>query len=341
VRNKNRISIFHLILIGFVLIFSHSCRKEDPTTLSKQLPVLSAISLGDILQTTATVGATITSDGRATVTARGVCWSTATNLTTADSKTSEGAGTGAFTSNITGLTANTVYYVRAYATTGNGTGYGSIILFRTLREGEGLGGTITDSDGNVYKTVTIGTQVWMAENLKTTRYRNGDLIGTTTPTNKDISGESTPKYQWAYGGIESNADTYGRLYTWYAATDSRNVCPTGFHIPTDGEWTTLTTSLGGENAAGGKLKETGTTHWADPNTGATNVSRFTALPGNTRGLSGESGPDGIYGSWWSSTEYDWPYTAAWNRLMSSNNKYVYRGRLDKGLGISVRCIRDL
>ena len=86
--------------------------------------------------------------------------------------------------------------------------------------------TIKDIDGNVYITVTIGTQVWMVENLKTTKYRNGDLIGTTTPATKDITNETTPKYQWAYNGNESNVDIYGRLYTWYAVTDSRNICPT-------------------------------------------------------------------------------------------------------------------
>ena len=100
--------------------------------------------------------------------------------------------------------------------------------------------SVKDIDGNIYRTITIGTQVWMAENLKTTRYRNGDLIGTTTPATLVIEGESAPKYQWAYDGNESNVATYGRLYTWYVATDSRNVCPIGWHVPTDAEWTVLT-----------------------------------------------------------------------------------------------------
>ena len=98
--------------------------------------------------------------------------------------------------------------------------------------------SLQDIDGNVYdNTVTIGTQIWMTENLRTTRYSNGDSIGTTT---LDISGESTPKYQWAYDGNESNVATYGRLYTWYAVTDSRNVCPVGWHVPSDAEWTEWT-----------------------------------------------------------------------------------------------------
>ncbi len=103
----------------------------------------------------------------------------------------------------------------------------------------------TDGDNINYPVVEIGTQIWMAENLKTTKYSNGDLIGTTTPATLDITGESTPKYQWAYNGNESIVTTYGRLYTWFAVTDSRNVCPVGWHVPTDPEWTVLTDYLGG------------------------------------------------------------------------------------------------
>jgi uncharacterized protein (TIGR02145 family) len=103
---------------------------------------------------------------------------------------------------------------------------------------------IKDVDGNVYTSVTIGTQVWMVENLKTTKYRNGDLIGTTNPATLDITGETSPKYQWPHDGNESNVATYyGRLYTWWAVTDSRNVCPTGWHVPSYAEWTTLTDYL--------------------------------------------------------------------------------------------------
>jgi len=163
--------------------------------------------------------------------------------------------------------------------------------------------TVTDIDGNMYKTITIGTQTWMAENLRTTKYRNGDLIGTTTPATLNISGEITPKYQWAYDGNESIAATYGRLYTWYALVDSRNLCPTGWHVPNDEEWTTLTEYLGGENVAGGKLKEISSAHWHRPNQGATNESGFTALPGGGRNQYGLFRYIGESGDWWSSTEH--------------------------------------
>jgi uncharacterized protein (TIGR02145 family) len=197
---------------------------------------------------------------------------------------------------------------------------------------------ITDVDGNDYTKVTIGTQVWMVENLKTTRYSNGDLVGTTTPATLDISSEATPKYQWAYDGNESNVATYGRLYTWYTATDSRNVCPIGWHVPSDAEWTTLTTYLGGEETASGKLKETGTAHWITPNTGATNESGFTARPSGYRFFSGSYYTIGSNCFWWSSTEIS--TTNACFRGISYITNNVASSNFGKQLGFSVRCIED-
>lgn len=196
--------------------------------------------------------------------------------------------------------------------------------------------TITDADGNIYTSVTIGTQVWMVENLKTTKYNNGDLIGTTSPATLDISDESTPKYQWAFDGNESNAATFGRLYTWFAAADSRGVCPSGWHVPSDSDWTTLITFLGGLEVAGDKLKETGTVHWNNPNTGATNESGFTALPGGSRYESFSY--IGMTGYWWSSTEYS--STNAWRYCLFYQYSYVTRTNYLKYNGHSVRCIKD-
>ena len=198
--------------------------------------------------------------------------------------------------------------------------------------------TVKDIDGNVYKTITISSQVWMAENLKTTKYQNGDLIGTTTPVTLDIENDSIPKFQWANGGNENNVATYGRLYTWYTVSDNRNICPTGWHVPSDTEWTTLTTYPGGERVAGGKLKETGTTHWLSPNTGATNESGFTALPGGYRGYNGSFALVGKDGYWWSSTESS--IYLAYYRSMYNNTNFVSRNDTDKQNGYSVRCLRD-
>jgi len=199
--------------------------------------------------------------------------------------------------------------------------------------------TVTDIDGNVYKTVVIGTQVWMAEDLKTTKYRNGDLIGTTDPATLDISNESKPKYQWAYEGDENNVAVYGRLYTWHAVNDSRGIAPEGWHVPSNAEWKTMITFLGGEQAAQGKLKEAGTTHWCSPNTDATNESGFTALPGGNRDINGSFYGLGDFTHWWTATQYSTQF--AWRRSLWNNAPMDNTGGYaDKEMGWLVRCVKD-
>jgi uncharacterized protein (TIGR02145 family) len=328
-KTKCSILMYRLMIMGIVLLFTDGCKKD---TEQGQPPVLTTRNVYSIMPTSASCGGEITNGGGATVTVRGVCWSTTQNPTIADSKTADGKGTGAFTSAITGLMATTTYYVRAYATNSAATSYGDELSFKTFTD------TVADSDGHVYKTMTVGTQEWMAENLKTTRYRNGDLIPTTIPVSLDISGENSPKYQWAYDSNESNAAIYGRLYTWYAVTDSRNVCPTGWHIPTDEELTTLTTFLGGEEFAGGKIKETGTRHWTTPNTGATNETSLTALPTGFHEIPILFFDIGNVGAWWSSTEST--ATDAHNRYFSFNSARIYREAVSKLNGDGVRCLKD-
>lgn len=143
--------------------------------------------------------------------------------------------------------------------------------------------TVKDIDGNQYQTVKIGSQVWMKENLKVTRYRNGDPIPRVT-VNSEWVDLATGAYCACYNDEGTTAFTYGYLYNWYAVDDRRNLAPAGWHVPTDAEWQILMDYLGGEILAGGKLKETGTSHWASPNTGATNESGFTARPGGIRGF---------------------------------------------------------
>jgi len=201
----------------------------------------------------------------------------------------------------------------------------------------GLIGIISDVDGNSYKWIKIDDKVWMAENLKTTRYDNGDVIPDGTGAG-DISGETDPEYWFAYEEDLDIVSIYGRLYTWYTVTDSRNVCPDGWHVPTDAEWTTLTDYLGSESVAGGKLKETGTTHWNTPNTGATNEAGFTALPGGTRGTFGTFTDLSICALFWSATEYDG--SKAWCRNLLSNYSDVSRFGYGKNFGFSVRCLKD-
>jgi uncharacterized protein (TIGR02145 family) len=198
--------------------------------------------------------------------------------------------------------------------------------------------TVTDIDGNIYHTVNIGTQVWMVENLKTTHYRDGSAIPNITADTTWI--HLTTGAYCDFGNYAYYSTTYGRLYNGYAISNSHNICPTGWHVPSDAEWTTLTTFLGGESIAGRKLKETGTTHWQSPNTGATNETGFTALPSGFRNYDGLFSP-GYYGSgsigyWWSSGVLQ----LTSGRGVMYNNIEVTRIGESPTVGYSVRCVKD-
>ena len=196
--------------------------------------------------------------------------------------------------------------------------------------------TVTDIDGNVYQAVTIGTQVWMKENLRVTHYRNGDAIPNVTDSATWVH-LTTGAYS-EYNNDVDNAATYGRLYNWYAAADSRNMAPLGWHVASDAEYQTLVDYLGGNTVAGGKMKEAGTSHWRSPNTGATNESGFTALAGGYRGGNGTYFHMGENVHFWSSTHCDDNY--AWTRHLYYNFSNFNRSYYDKRYGYSVRCVRD-
>jgi uncharacterized protein (TIGR02145 family) len=290
--------------------------------------------------TSATSGGSISSTGESLVTQRGVCWSTSQNPTTANSSTNDGSGTGSFTSNLTGLTANTTYYVRAYAINSAGTAYGNQQSFTTnissgIVSNPGAGVTY---NGYVYSSIVLGNgQEWMSENLRTANYRNGDLI----PTGLDNAtwNFTTAGANTIFNNDNANITIYGKLYNWYAVADARNLCPVGWHVPTDGEWTTLTNYLVGEAVAGGKMKTTGTQYWNDPNIDATNESGFSGLPGGNRSSSGDYFSVGIYGYWWSSSE-ETSTNLAWARGLYQTFGSVGRDNSDKKRGFSVRCLRD-
>ena len=204
----------------------------------------------------------------------------------------------------------------------------------------GYGPNITDSEGNSYKTVKIGTQTWMAENLKVSKYSDGTTIPNIID-NAQWSQLTTGAWSY-YNNDAANNAKYGKLYNWYAVSKTtngnKNVCPTGWHVPTDAEWKVLTDYLGGDSIAGGKLKEVGTTSWKSPNTDATNTSLFTGLPGGYRFNNGYCNYIGSIGYWWSSTEY-YAFNA-WGRALVDNDGNADRGGDDKGVGLSVRCLRD-
>jgi uncharacterized protein (TIGR02145 family) len=194
---------------------------------------------------------------------------------------------------------------------------------------------VTDRDGNVYKTFVIGTQTWMAENLKTTKFNDGTPIPLITDTTT-WSNLTTPAYCW-YKNDPFYKNPYGALYNWYTVNTGK-LCPTDWHVPSDTEWTVLTDYLGGESIAGGKLKSI--TGWNNPNTGATNETGFAALPGGYRLSSGGYFYPilGNNGTWWSSTQIDKGW--AWDRLMYFNSSNVQKIFITNASGLSVRCVRD-
>jgi uncharacterized protein (TIGR02145 family) len=197
--------------------------------------------------------------------------------------------------------------------------------------------TVTDIDGNVYPTVTISSQKWMKENLKTTHYDNGDSIPNITNAAAWIA-LNTGAY-CNYNNDSTYVAVHGRLFNGFTVIDSRNLCPSGWHVPTDSDWTTLTTFLGGESVAGGKMKEAGIAHWNSPNTGANNESEFTALPSGGRMYTdGSYNFIGQYGGWWSSTVQDAIHISYRNISYQENKVGNYSS--PKQLGFSVRCIED-
>jgi len=334
---KIKYAIYTAVITGLLLSLLFSCKKEA----IKVVPTIAIAAVTNITASTATSGGEIINDSGTAITVRGVCWSTSQRPTIADSKTTNGTGTGSFTSLITGLTSGTTYYLRAYATDGNLTVYGNVISFTTLNSGIIFNpiltyGIVTDIDGNVYKTITIGTQVWMVENLRTTKYRNGDPIPNVTDSTA-WSSLTTGAY-CNYNNDANFSTIYGSLYNWNAVNDSRNIAPTGWHVPSDTEWTILTTFLGGESVAGGKLKETVTTHWLSPNTGATNETGFAALPCGDRSFVGKFEVVGFDGIWWSSTAGD--ISSAWYRFVYFSGSSVTRGSSSQTSGFSVRCVKD-
>jgi uncharacterized protein (TIGR02145 family) len=197
--------------------------------------------------------------------------------------------------------------------------------------------SIRDVDGNVYKAVRIGEQTWMAENLKTTRFNDGSVIQLVSK-NSLWSNLTTPGYCW-YDKDIINKNVYGNLYNWYAV-NSGKLCPAGWHVPTDEEWTTLTTFLGGINAAGCKLKETGNSHWIDNTFEATNETGFTALPGGYRFDTGVFAASGSSGYWWSATVSNVGLEPAWSHNIVNASCMVSGGWCLKSCGFSVRCLRD-
>jgi uncharacterized protein (TIGR02145 family) len=324
-KEEYRFWFYSLIVTGSILVFISSCQKEVPTTL----PALSTSQISDITSSSLVCGGNIISDGGTVITARGVCWSTHPVPTINDDIITDGTGTGSFSGLIAGLESGRDYYFRAFATNSSGTAYGNAIVFIT---------PLGDIDGNIYNTVIIGNSAWMSENLKTTRYNDNTRIPNITE-NGDWSSLSTPAYCWYNNDAATGKDKYGAIYNWYAVNTGK-LCPAGWHVPSEADWTALTDCLGGDSIAGGKLKEVGTLHWKSPNAGASNDFGFSALPGGYRtGLTaGSFRAFGYIGWWWASTESDVIW--ARSRTIAFDVGEIAKGQGYKRNGYSIRCVKD-
>jgi uncharacterized protein (TIGR02145 family) len=321
----------------YVAAFAKNVKGTSPgdtlsfTTYAK--PTVDTDAATSVTETTATLNATITATGGAVVTATGFKYGTDAGLTT-PTDIAVGGTSSPFTGSLTGLSPGTQYWAVGYATNSVGTSYGDTITFTTSAAASAFtcGTSTVTYDGHAYTTVQIGSQCWFKENLRNDNYNDLSPI----PGNLDNSTwtTTTSGAQAVYGqgtaNEAANLAAYGRLYNWYAVTNAAGLCPTGWHVPTDTEWTALETQLGGPSVAGGKMK---TAPW-----GGNNSSGFSALPGGYRSYSAGNFLNlGNGGYWWSSSPSG---SSAWNRVLNAGDSNVYRNSANVRLGFSVRCVRD-
>jgi uncharacterized protein (TIGR02145 family) len=308
------------------------------------LPIVSTTSITNITGTSASSGGTITSGGGGPVTARGVCYSTSPNPTLSNKKTIDGTGTGSYSSSIGSLLVNTTYYARAYATNVAGTAYGSEVSFTTTSQLYTNGGGVTDLDGNAYTSVIVGTQEWMVQNLKTTKYANGDPIPNVTDS---AQWKGLSSGAWCYLNNDTSYNSpYGKLYNWYTVSDARNVCPTGWRVPSKSDWNkfvilldpTADTTINVQTSNGGdKMKEAGTSHWL--NALGTNESGFTALSFGNRSNTGAFQVSSSLSvtQWWSSKPNTTTKAFSWG--VWNPTPRILESPTDKVTGFSIRCIK--
>jgi uncharacterized protein (TIGR02145 family) len=340
-------------IIDDIGIWNRALTQQEITNLyTSQLPTQTSLCLPTITTNTPTsigidsvvVGGDILNDGGSSIVLRGVCYFTTPSPNMGNPRTEEGSGIGSFTSTLRNLSPSTTYYARSYAKNSQGVVvYGNEVSFSTGTPVPSFlcgTSTVTDVDGNNYNTVQIGNQCWTQSNLKVSKYRNGDNIPTGL-SNSDWGNTTSGAYA-IYENNPVNDSLYGKLYNHYAVMDNRGLCPTGWHVSTDVDWTTLETFLGGSSLAGGALKSTMTQPtsggWNHPNVGATNSSSFTAMAGGIRLNSGAFSLVDYYGFWWSSSGSAWLHSLYYG-YVSVNREANYINNF-RTRGSSVRCLRD-
>jgi uncharacterized protein (TIGR02145 family) len=303
---------------------------EISFTTSQGMPAITTNAVTDIVPLGAKSGGIISSDGGAAVTARGIVWGTSPNPTLSNFKTTDGTGAGSFTSTMSALASQTVYYVRAYATNSFGTAYGNQVQFTSASAN-----TVTDLEGHIYQYVTLCGKSWMAESLRSTKYRNGDPI-VNGSTGFDWANSTTGAYVYPNGEV-NKVDSFGLLYNVFAVNDARGICPTGWHVPSDDEWKVLEICQGMTQAEADMEGFRGT---------IADKLREGGSSGLNLRLGGYVFTDGSYqnlytrGFFWSSTQV--PSSGNWFRAVTdatSSNAALVR-RLANVYGSSVRCVKD-
>ena len=339
-----KVNFKYLYALFFIGLFHVISIQKAKSQHSICLPTITTSSPSSVGVDTVVIGGDISNDGGSSIVLRGICFSTTPNPNMGNQRTEDGSGIGSFNTIMRGLTSSMTYFARSYAKNSNGVvAYGNEVSFTTGSVAPSFvcgSSTVSDVDNNTYNTVQIGTQCWTQSNLKTSKFRNGDNIPTGL---SNSSWQNTTSGAYAiYNNDLINDGLYGKLYNHYAVTDSRGLCPTGWHVPTDAEWTTLENHLGGSSVAGGALKSTAMQPtpggWNPPNTGATNSSGFTALPGGFRFDDGDFYFVSSEGDWWSSSVLSG--SNAWGRGLSNGSSNIYRHGFARSTGFSVRCCRD-
>jgi uncharacterized protein (TIGR02145 family) len=300
-------------------------------------PVVTTIAVSQVTSAGALAGGNIITDGGFPITSRGVCWSTTPNPTINNSKTNDGVGVGGYQSVIAGLKSSTTYYIRAYATNAFTTSYGEQFTFNTtVAPLFVFGSGVTDIEGNNYRTVVIGDQEWMEENLKVTKFNDGSSIPYINPLSEWSTASTPALCDWNHD--IANGQTFGKLYNYYAIVDTRKLCPVGWRMPTSNDFITLESYIGAPEA--GKLMKSaiGWNFWPDPLQGnGNNLSGFNGLAGGRRG--GDDFQD--YRSiayWWTTSEFS--TSTAISFSLSRENYILARVLLNKVNGLSVRCIKN-
>lgn len=338
-----------ILALAYVLLSTVLQSCEDPG----ELPQVSTIPVDMIARTSAVVGGTILDEGSDSITDKGFCWSLEVEPDLSDHTSENIWPDDDIEWMMRGLLPNTTYFVRAYATNSLGTVYGNEESFNTkpadaitLFNPDLSYDSIQDIEGNIYKTIVIGEQEWMAENLKTTKFSDGEAIPFIAMFSENDLPLS-PGYSWYENNEVVFKDIYGAYYNWYAINTGK-VCPSGWHIPSDEEWKVLELYLGMSreeadamgyrgSMEGAKLKESGTYNWVVGSEPGSNQSGFTALPGGSALRS-----EGNVGLWWTATPFgmDPVYSWIFCRLLYWDGSYIVRSEIFKGSFISVRCVKD-